>query len=157
MANERPQIYLGISKCFLYPDEVLLRSLGEDYSLDELRIEYTRLFINSYPKMIAPPYGSVYIDGRLMGPSTMQVLAEYEKAGLGLNAQFKELPDHICSELEFMAYLWTQGKKQEEEEFRRSYFLSWAPTFFERVIKNTKLQFYKDMTITARDFFMEDK
>ena len=73
---------------------------------EELKVEYARLFVGPY-ELKAPPYGSVYLDGerRVMGNSTMEAIRLYEEAGLVIDQGFKELPDHIAVELEFMYYL----------------------------------------------------
>ena len=40
--------------------------------ISDLQIAYTRLFINAIPRVIAPPFASVYMDGdgSLQGPTT---------------------------------------------------------------------------------------
>ena len=56
---------------------------------------------------IAPPYGSVYTDDgrRTMGDSTLEAIKIYKDEGLAIDENFKELPDHIAVEFEFMYYL----------------------------------------------------
>jgi putative dimethyl sulfoxide reductase chaperone len=57
------------------------------------------------------PYESVYRSqgpgggGRLCGPETAAVERLYLNEGLGPDAEFSELPDHVGVELEFMAFL----------------------------------------------------
>jgi len=72
----------------------------------ELTVEYARLFVGPN-ELLAPPYGSVYLDrGRkVMGDSTMEVINMYEEQGLSIDKEFRNLPDHITAELEFMYYL----------------------------------------------------
>ena len=73
------------------------------YSEEELSVEYATLFVGPY-ELKAPPYGSVYLDEgrRVMGDSTIEVIRMYQEAGLTLDENFKELPDHIAVELEFI-------------------------------------------------------
>lgn len=72
------------------------------YSEQDLMIEYARLFVGPY-SLIAPPYGSYYLDGGIvMGETTVAVKQIYELAGVMLNENFKDLPDHIITELEFL-------------------------------------------------------
>ena len=40
-----------------------------------------------------------------MGDSTMEVIKMYEEQGLSMDSEFRNLPDHITVELEFMYYL----------------------------------------------------
>ena len=78
----------------------------ENSSEEELALEYARLFVGPF-ELKAPPYGSVYIDKerKVMGDSTVAVMKLYREAGLDISADFRELPDHIAVELEFMYYL----------------------------------------------------
>ncbi|HDH01197.1 MAG TPA: molecular chaperone TorD, partial [Nitrospirae bacterium] len=77
-----------------------------NYTEEDLCVEYAKLFVGPF-ELLAPPYGSVYLDdgGRVMGDSTMRVIEAYQKEGLSGNDDFKDLPDHIAVEMEFMSYL----------------------------------------------------
>jgi len=76
------------------------------YSEADLLVAYAKLFIGPN-ELLAPPYGSVYLDGEqtVMGDSTMETIRMYEEQGLSLDGEFTNLPDHITAELEFMYYL----------------------------------------------------
>lgn len=85
------------------------RRLGEDYSAeghDALLLDYTRLFLGPN-QIIAKPYGSVWLEGQnaVMGESTMAVLKLYEEGGFDMSEEFREVPDHIAVELEFLYLL----------------------------------------------------
>jgi len=85
------------------------RRLGEQFSAEgqeNLLLDYTRLFLGP-PQAIAQPYGSVWMSGEktLMQDSTMAVLALYEQGGFEIAEDFRELPDHIAAELEFLYLL----------------------------------------------------
>jgi TorA maturation chaperone TorD len=85
------------------------RRLGEEFSAEDpesLLLDYTRLFLGP-SHAIAKPYGSVWLEDRktLMGDSTMAVLALYEEGGFEMDEEFRELPDHIAAELEFLYLL----------------------------------------------------
>lgn len=80
--------------------------LGESFvaeSLDALLLDYTRLFLGPF-EILAKPYGSVWLEGEkvVMGESTMAVVALYRDAGFNLDDDFREVPDHIAAELEFL-------------------------------------------------------
>jgi TorA maturation chaperone TorD len=124
---------------------------------EELKVEYARLFVGPY-ELKAPPYGSVYLDGerRVMGNSTMEVIRLYEEAGLAVDKDFKELPDHIAVELEFMYYLiYREAEALEKSETKKALalretrnhffnrFLSpWVPALCEKIKESTDHPFY---------------
>jgi TorA maturation chaperone TorD len=72
----------------------------------DLLVDYTRLFLGPID-MLAKPYGSVWLGGAggLMEDSTMAVLAMYEESGFAIDESFRDLPDHIAAELEFLYLL----------------------------------------------------
>ncbi|MEK7361271.1 MAG: molecular chaperone TorD family protein [Pseudomonadota bacterium] len=85
------------------------RRLGEAFSAegpDSLLVDYTRLFLGP-AHIIAKPYGSVWLDGEktLMRDSTMAVQALYAEGDFEMDEDFRELPDHIAAELEFLYLL----------------------------------------------------
>ncbi len=97
--------------------------LGEEYSAEEpesLLLDYTRLFLGpSHP--IAAPYGSVWLEDpkTLMGDSTMAVQELYHEGGFEIDEDFRELPDHIAAELEFLyllIYRENEGHRNGEPE-----------------------------------------
>ena len=85
------------------------RRLGAEFSAEEpesLLVDYTRLFLGP-AHIVAKPYGSVWLDGEntLMGDSTMAVQELYHEGGFEMDEAFRELPDHIAAELEFLYLL----------------------------------------------------
>jgi len=140
---------------------------NREAALKELEKEYTRLFVNAYPKLFAPPYSSVYLDKarRVWGPSTGEVARLYEAAGLGIAADFHDLPDHIAAELEFASYLIGEPLKggengstptpdlvSIEKRFFEGHLFKWAPVFFSRVIECSRVTFYREIALLAREF-----
>jgi TorA maturation chaperone TorD len=73
---------------------------------NELLLDYTRLFLGPN-EILAKPYGSVWLTGEksLMQDVTMAVLDIYREGGFDLADDFRELPDHIAAELEFLYLL----------------------------------------------------
>jgi TorA maturation chaperone TorD len=127
------------------------------YSEEELSVEYARLFVGPF-ELKAPPYGSVYLDEgrRVMGDSTIEVIRMYQEAGLTMDESFKELPDHIAVELEFIYFL-TYGKvnaleksesdrarsfQETRDVFLNKYLRKWVQDFCDRIITNTGNTFY---------------
>lgn len=85
------------------------RLLGEAFAStdpQELLVDYTRLFLGP-TNTLAQPYGSVWLERRqaLMQDSTAAVLALYAEAGYEIDEEFRDLPDHIAAELEFLYLL----------------------------------------------------
>ena len=85
------------------------RRLGDAFaaeSPEDLLVDYTRVFLGPV-EALAQPYGSVWLGGEqaLMRDSTMEVQALYEEGGFEIDEDFRELPDHIAAELEFLYLL----------------------------------------------------
>jgi putative dimethyl sulfoxide reductase chaperone len=142
------------------------------YSEEDLMVDYAKLFVGPN-ELLAPPYGSVYLDKerRVMGNSTMDVIKMYEEEGLSIDEDFKELPDHIAVELEFMYYLISK----ELESFERSeiekaiYFIKtqevfldrflrqWVTSFCEKIKEGTENKFYKALADCVHNFIINEK
>lgn len=85
------------------------QAMGEAFRATEaqaLLLDYTRLFLGPMD-ILAKPYGSVWLDQEktLMNDSTMAVLELYKEADFEMDEEFRELPDHIAAELEFLYLL----------------------------------------------------
>lgn len=113
---------------------------GEDW-LQQLQLEYTRLFINDKTGPCAPLYGSVYLDGSLMGASAEAVKAFYRETGFGFEAT-GELPDHLCAELYFLAFLSSLEMQDEEIHFLKTFFHPWFIKLSRKVDASAGLFFY---------------
>lgn len=129
-----------------------------DETEERMAVDYSKLFVGPF-ELQAPPYGSFYLEKgkRVMGDSTIEVLKMYNDLGLSIDSDFKEMPDHIAVELEFMYYLIEKEVQALEEpnlnsaphfieaqEFFLSKFLNrWVPPFCKRIKENTENEFYK--------------
>jgi len=125
---------------------------------ENLAVDYAKLFVGPF-ELQAPPYGSVYLEKekRVMGDSTINVLKMYNDAGLFIGEDFKEMPDHIALELEFMYYLIEkeiQASQELDAEmalifvekqviFFTKYLMRWVPSFCRKIKKNTGNKFYE--------------
>jgi TorA maturation chaperone TorD len=141
------------------------------YSDEELSVEYAKLFVGPF-ELKAPPYGSVYIDGdkRVMGDSTMEILKMYRQTGLSIKDDFKDLPDHISVELEFMYFLIYHEiesfqKSQTEKSldhlkmqvrFLNQYLGHWILPFCHHISDGTENEFYHSLSECARRFVIND-
>ena len=85
------------------------RKLGAAFvaqDVEALLVDYTALFIGpSQPR--AMPYASFWLTADQSGrhESTMAVLNLYEQGGFDVSEDFRELPDHVAVELEFLYLL----------------------------------------------------
>ena len=138
-----------------------------NYPSEDLMVEYARLLVGPY-ELKAPPYGSVYLDQerRVMGDSTMQVIRMYQEAGLSIDEDFKELPDHIAVELEFMYYLIYQEVealensqlnrvsplRETQELFLNRFLKPWIPHFCAQMKEGTENQFYSALADCVLSF-----
>ncbi|MFA7278799.1 MAG: molecular chaperone TorD family protein, partial [Sterolibacterium sp.] len=139
------------------------RRLGEAFAAEgaeDLLLDYTRLFLGPN-HIIAKPYGSVWLeqDGPLMGESTVAVLSLYQEGGFDIDEGFRELPDHIAAELEFLYLLifreneaHQQGKLAvlEEKAALRRRFLDqhlgrWTSPFTAAVKEGAQTAYYREL------------
>jgi len=93
------------------------RRLGDAFTaadLQELLVDYSRLFLGPVQAM-ARPYASVWLSGEnvLMQDTTMELLKLYEQGGFEIAEDFRELPDHVAVELEFL-YLLTHQQNRAQ-------------------------------------------
>ncbi|NNL75415.1 MAG: molecular chaperone TorD family protein [Desulfobacterales bacterium] len=192
----RSEIYKLLADCYYPPDESLsskIMDLDEKLELvcpqtwqdmgwsgtkilkadnmEVWKVEYARLFVGPYT-LHAPPYGSVYLDSerRIMGNSTMDVVDRYREAGLIPAKDFKDAPDHIAAELEFMHFLifkamnatrQNDGNKiithfLNQQSFLEDHLAAWVPEFTRNVVENAKTSFYRNLGRATEAFIKED-
>lgn len=121
--------------------------------LASLQIEYTRLFINAVPHVIAPPYGSVYLspDGTVYGQNSVRTLTFYREHGFDLASE-TEIPDYLGCELEFLATLMDRDQPEEEKRFLEALFRPWFEIFRDRVLLESQQPYYA-ILVRLIDFF----
>jgi len=169
----RALIVKFLSECFHYPDNEQINAL-KDYKdklpdrysdiivkiedIKEMQVDYSRLFVGPF-ELLSAPYGSVYLeDGRkTLGDSTMDVVQFYQQENLSL--QFKELPDHIAVELEFLYFLMAkelmfldnddleQSKLclEKQKQFINRHLANWINDFTDLIIQNANSDFYSQV------------
>ncbi len=145
------------------------RRLGEAYAAEDgqaLLVDYTRLFLGPVDTL-AKPYGSVWLrgDNVLMQDSTLAVLQLYDEGGFELDEGFRELPDHIAAELEFLYLLIfreteAQGKgdvvaRAATSDLRRRFLAAhlgaWVRPFTAAIAASAQTAFYRELAeLTAR-------
>ncbi len=135
-------------------------SLQQEFScskdiLEDLQVEYTRLFINGVPHVAAPPYGSVYMEKTLRGKYSDDILSFYRSQGYDLSVG-ADLPDSLIHQLEFLSFLAEDQNRDGEEEFLARFLLPWYPIFSEKVKEEAQHPFYK-IIISFIDFFTKEE
>ncbi len=116
-----------------------------------LKEEYKRLFVGPLPLYIVP-VESVYKvwtsdpecklpiaaeKGYLMGDPAIDMIKRYQEQGIVIPDKYSSMPDHIALELEYMAFLLTNGDEENQKEFMASH-LDWLDELAED-IKNFKM------------------
>ena len=182
---QRAESYKFLSECYYLPDSGLIQKVVDvaqtntsfselsscvslALELESLKIDFTRLFVGPF-KVLAPPYGSVYLeDGKMMGESTIDVRNWYEKDGL--DVVINDAPDHIAMELEFMYYLVAkqtqatnagnlqdiQDCQRKQKMFLSSHLARWLPPFAKNVQENAQTTFYKKLAHLTEIFVQRD-
>lgn len=143
------------------PEEKLLPDLLEGQLVEDLAVEYTRLFIGPGPRISL--YESVHADAggkseaAMWSERTARVKSFIEASGLHYADDFNDIPDHLSAELEFMHMLARHEalalRSCDEREaavlhhIQRRFFDEhvgdWAPTFCGKVIAHAELPFYR--------------
>jgi len=154
------------------PDAVeFVDAMRKEIPIDTLELDYTKIFLGPF-KVPAPPYGSIYLDNTrtVMGPSSIDVRNRYQEFGLDLSQSFKDAPDHISAELEFIYFLiFLEIKALKEPNYENSLsfleaqqsFLQehlgiWVTEFAAKVIENASTDFYKNLANLTKTFVIND-
>ncbi|MGC5328975.1 TorD/DmsD family molecular chaperone [Brevibacillus sp. SYSU BS000544] len=132
--------------------------------LTQLKVAHAKLFIGPF-EVQAAPYSSVYLEGdrRVMGESTMFAAEQYQLAGVGMTLDYKEPPDHIVVEMEFLYYLLASYLNSGEERYLEIYktFLNrhlglWVKQFTSAIEENASSSFYKYIAIITQQFIKNE-
>ena len=139
--------------------------------LEPLKVDFAKLFVGPY-QLSAAPYGSVYLEGerKMMGNSTLDVRERYRDAGLDTAKTFKDAPDHISAELEFMHFLIYKEIEafgnsdlematafiQKQRSFLEDHLMAWVPEFTANVIEHAETLFYKNLALSTETFLKEN-
>jgi TorA maturation chaperone TorD len=133
-----------------------VRQRGAEAVARALLLEYGRLFLGPGP-LPCPPYGSLYLDGVLMGPSALEALRLYREHGLAVPESWREPADHIAVELSFMAHLSAATQKaitrkgvteaerllESQEMFLDRHLGRWAPLLADRLAATARGHLYR--------------
>ena len=149
--------------------------LEQDFAaqdLETLLVDYTKLFIGP-PQPLARPHGSFWLTGEttLWQEATLAVLHLYEEAGFDLDEEFRDAPDHVAVELEFL-YLLTfrqneahgagltdvlRDWEQLERLFLAQHLGAWIKPFSAAVKAEAATAFYRDLAELTERFVLSEK
>ena len=193
--SSRMEAFRLLSDCYFLPDSALSEKLEDLESnlanicepavlfiqnmrkefkagadLEPFKVDFSKLFVGPY-QLSAAPYGSVYLEGqrKMMGNSTLDVKNRYREAGLDIAKTFKDAPDHISAELEFMYYLIFKeiealansnietalGYVQKQKSFLEDHLMAWVPEFAKNIIENAQNPFYANLAKATETFLKE--
>jgi putative dimethyl sulfoxide reductase chaperone len=153
----------------------LARKLGEDFAAQDLQsllIDYTKLFLGPMQPLVSP-LASVWLSGEATSTqdSTMVALDLYDQAGFELDEEFREVPDHVAVELEFLCLLTFRQSEahradladivrdweQLERFFLAKHLGAWIGPFAAAVKAGAETAFYRDLAeLTERFVRMEE-
>jgi putative dimethyl sulfoxide reductase chaperone len=132
-----------------------------------LLVDYTRLFLGPVDAL-AKPYGSAWLGGQqaLMQDSTMAVQQLYAEGGFEISEDFRELPDHVAAELEFLYLLIfreTAARRDGDLEsleamaavrrrFLAQHLGAWIGSFARAIESGAQTKFYRELAELTKRF-----
>jgi len=164
--KRRGDCYRLLSACFYQPQkeicvqeeffnnlEGLLRPISPDIAAHVLEMENAFLKYSEEDLLVA--YGK----NMVMGDSTMEVIKLYEEHGLSMDSEFRNLPDHITVEMEFMYYLIFKETEALEKSqwdaaldyiktqglFFDGFLRKWVNPFCDKIKEGTDNEFYTNL------------
>jgi TorA maturation chaperone TorD len=145
-----PALKEALDKIDAHRDAMLaLVAAFEREDAEALQAEYTRLFLNGYPRTICPPYESVYLEQRMHGEAAIAVAAAYAEWEMKVEPG---LIDHLATELEFLAFLasaesldgdMSAEARKTSNEFLQKHLRRWTPQFIVDLKAGAKLDAYR--------------
>lgn len=132
-----------------------------------LAYEYADIFLNAGENP-AFPYESIYEsrDPLVMRESVFSVRRAYRKGAVHKSSDYKDLDDHIAVELEFLAYLITQGEKdpkraadfqKQQVDFLRDHLMGWVIEFCAVLSNSAQSAFYEGLAELTMSFLFHER
>ncbi|MDZ7695926.1 MAG: molybdopterin-dependent oxidoreductase [Deltaproteobacteria bacterium] len=146
-------------------NEIQGRTSKEAYKA--LSWEYADIFLNAGTNPVFP-YESVYVsrDPVVMGEPVFSVRQAYRKGGVHKSPAYRDLDDHIAVELEFLAYLITEGQKNPERRadfqkqqvaFLRDHLMGWVIEFCAVLSNSAVSGFYQGLAELTMSFLFNER
>jgi putative dimethyl sulfoxide reductase chaperone len=138
LAAALPEDLRDLSTAVRFTDEPTLAAFESaisttDTDTDELLVVYSSLFLS--PPTPACLNAGMHLDGTIMGNSVLEMEQLYQKYALTRDTEFRDLPDHLALQLQFLGYLLALSLEAEAPEdaladargFIFRHLLSWMP------------------------------
>lgn len=142
---------------------------------EEIAVEFASLFVAAGQQMIIPyesyycdtltidhstacsayfqaERGSVGLKGFLGGASSRSVDQCYKNFGFEINPLSFDLPDHVSMELEFVGKLYERNCCEEAQSFYREHLGRWIHLFLNKLLVQTKSDFYRTVAESLKCF-----
>jgi TorA maturation chaperone TorD len=115
--------------------------------LARLREEHTRLFVNAFPGLAAPPYAVVYLAAE-DAPAFLEGIAyRLQSLGLGGKGASNERSDHVRVLLEVASHC---PAGVQRAEFLAEFLLPWIDAYLGRLAAAASLPLYPALVHGAR-------
>ncbi len=153
---------------------VRARRMAEAFAAEDpqdLLVDYTRLFLGPV-ETLAKPYGSVWLghDAKVMQDSTVAVQQLYEEGGFEISEDFRELPDHVAAELEFLYLLIFREAEARRDgdlesmnaltalrrRFLTGHLGAWIVPFTRAIETGAQTTFYRELAELTRLFVLAE-
>ena len=137
-----------------------LKTAFESESNETLLVDYAHLFLGPVG-LLALPYESAWLDKESESPvdATQSLLNLFEAGGFEVDEEFRDLPDHLAVELEFLytlrfrmaAAVRTNDQRQMDAASALSQTLieqhldRWLPSFQSAVQAGAQCRFYREL------------
>jgi TorA maturation chaperone TorD len=150
-----------------------LRQLGVEQALEELAVEYCRLFIGPGPR--CPPFASTTLGEALLGGrsrSRLEAFLDLHGVTLAEGDQLAS-PDHVAVELSVLAHLYDElaaaGPTPDGDaalggepaaaarEFLRDHVLTWMPQFLDQVERHAGRALYRSIAQLMQSLLQEER
>ena len=148
---------LQVNQLANWPNQSLMdeqcQVLKDQINHPEIEYQFSLLF-EGQGSMIAPPWGSVYLDQDklLMGESQERYRAFLQHQGLTLNTCMNEPEDQFGLMLMAYAILLEKHQFQAAKQLLTEHLLSWAPAYLNSLKQNQISLFYQALAIIAEQY-----
>jgi TorA maturation chaperone TorD len=150
----RKEIEKGLKLIGKYDSDAGLLS---NECLINLLKDWTRLFRGVDKTGPLPPYESLYRSGRLQGQFAQEINRLFSKMGVGIPEEWRQPPDYIGVELDFMRFLCekelhrrdyqqlaiVQETVELEKTFLKEHLGLWVPAFCKKMLEQAREDYYR--------------
>lgn len=124
-------------ECFFYPGE------GRIVPVESVYRQWT------FDNTAEVPFAKE--KGYLMSDAALHMKAIYQEFGLSIPREYDAMPDHLCLELEFAAFLLEQSDPEWYRVFLAEH-LDWVDELAEDAAKKDADDFYRDVLTVVKEY-----